>query len=85
MKQVELVRQRVATGLHNELQRVRIWISGVEGNEDCVERLRGEALAGLLAGMTEALLTHLGHQTALNGSNNAQAKARRVANKVAGL
>lgn len=84
MKQVELVRQRVTSGLHNELQRVRIWISGTEGNEACIEKLRGEALAALLAKMTEIMLSHLGHETSLNGAV-VQSKARRAANKVAGL
>lgn len=83
MKQVELVRQRVAKGLHGELTRLRIWISAVEGNEEAVEKLRGKDCELLLATMTEGLLAHLGHTTAVK-SDVTQSKARRMAREFTG-
>lgn len=89
MKQVELIRQRVAKGLNGELVRLRIWMSGVEGNEEEVEKLRGRDCELILALLTEGLLKHLGHNAALKAHSGPalkveerHSKARRVARRL---
>lgn len=87
MKQVELVRQRVAKGLNGELIRLRVWISAVDGNEAAVEMLRGKAVEIILASLTESLLSHMGHSTALTtdtAGRESESKARRAVNKFTG-
>lgn len=84
MKQVELIRQRVAKGLNGELVRLRIWMSGVEGNEEEVEKLRGKECELVLATLVESLLSHLGWSDALTTQATGRAsesKARRVASR----
>ncbi|HEX9384232.1 MAG TPA: hypothetical protein VF908_12575 [Gemmatimonadaceae bacterium] len=86
MRQVELIRQRVAKGLNGELVRLRIWMSGVEGNEQEVEKLRGKDCELILALLTEGLLKHLGHSATryatagpVVDSDERHSKARRIA------
>lgn len=85
MKQVELIRQRVAKGLNGELVRLRIWMSQVEGNEKEVEKLRGKDCELVLAMLTEGLLSHLGHSNRLTtdqaSGRASESRARRIANK----
>lgn len=82
MKHVELVRQRITSGLHGELTRLRIWVSATDGNEAAVERLREQALSLILAQLTETLMEHMGHATAVN-ADRTESKARRAAAKLA--
>src|SRR5712671_5632855 len=86
MRQVELIRQRVAKGLNGELVRLRIWMSGVEGNEQEVEKLRGKDCELILALLVEGLLKHLGHSATryatagpVVDSDERHSKARRIA------
>ncbi len=79
MKQVELIRQRVAKGLNGELVRLRIWMSGVEGNEQEVEKLRGKDCELILALLVEGLLKHLGPAGPVVDSDERHSKARRIA------
>jgi len=68
LKQVELVRRRATSGWANELTRLRVWLSTIDGNNDAVERLRGTSGQELLAVLVENTLGHLGHDTALSAS-----------------
>lgn len=85
MKQVELIRKRVAQGLNAELVRLRIWMSGVAGNEEEVEKLRGKECELVLATLVESLLLHLGWSDALTTDQAtgraSESKARRVASR----
>lgn len=60
MKQIELVRQRAAKGMQSEILRFRVWMSGVDGNAEQVERLREKQGEMLLAMLVEAIMIHLG-------------------------
>lgn len=68
MKQVELVRRRVANGMGGELKRIRIWLSMTD-NTEATDKLSGTNGDELLAFIVEATLEHLGHSTAINTAN----------------
>lgn len=79
MKHVELIRQRVVRGQQQELQRLRQFISMTEGNNEVLERMEGDAGRDLLAGVTEYIMTQLGHVTVVP-PNERFSKSRRIAN-----
>ena len=61
MKHVELIRGRILRGFAGELARLRIFISATEGNQEAVDKLRGEPGDTLLAKVTDIILQELGH------------------------
>lgn len=67
LKNVELVRKRVANGFGNEIVRFRAWLSCVDGNQEAVEALRSRG-DELLAVVIEAVMTHIGHDTILSAA-----------------
>lgn len=83
LKQVELVRRRVASGVGNEIVRLRSWISSIDGNADAVETLRGDNAEQLLGTLIETIMVHLGHGAEVNrlndGHSGRQSKALRAA------
>ena len=60
MKQVELIRSRVARGMSNELLRLRSYVACTDGNAEAVQLLCGDECEGLLAALTETVMAHLG-------------------------
>jgi hypothetical protein len=83
LKQVELVRRRVVSGMSNELVRIRSWLSCTEGNADSVDLLRGEQGEALVADLTEFIMLHLGHATEVtrmhDGKNGSASQSRKAA------
>lgn len=91
MKNVTLVRERLARGLDHSLKQFLTWLSCTD-NPEATDHLR-EAIVRtdlkpepeLIAHLTETVLEHLGHKTQVNGNGNGyapQSKARRVAAKL---
>jgi len=93
MKNVEMVRMRLARGLDHSLKQFLSWLSCTEGNTQEIDQLR-DALnrtnlkpePELIAKLTETVLEHLGHKTQVNGipanGYTAMSRARRVAAKL---
>lgn len=83
LKQVELVRRRVASGISNEIVRLRAWISSTDGNGEAVETLRGDNAEQLLGTLIETVMVHMGHAAEVNrlndGTSGRQSKALRAA------
>lgn len=65
MKNVELIRARVVRGMQSELIRLRGFISGLGGNEDEVELLRGDQGLAIVAVVADTVMRELGHTTEL--------------------
>jgi len=93
MKQVELVRARLARGLDQSLKQFLSWLSCLDGNIQETDQLRIllsrselKPEPELIAKLTETVLEHLGHITRVNGTPKngyeAMSKARRVAAKL---
>lgn len=72
MKNVELTRARIVQGFTSELRRVKSWLSSVGGMQEQVERLEGRVGDTAIAALTEALLEHLGHETAVKTTDDAR-------------
>jgi len=91
MKQVELVRARLAKGMDTSLRQFLSWLSCTEGNTHETDQLRGalnrtelKPEPELVAKLTETVLEHLGHVTRVNGRAPypSQSRAGRVAAKL---
>lgn len=78
MKHVELIRQRILRGQSLELRRLKSFISMTEGNTDVLAKFEGTAGERLLAGVTDYILTQLGHVTVVP-ADDAASKSRRAA------
>lgn len=84
MKSVELVRARLVRGLGDELRRVRIWLSSLDGGAESADRLRERDGDELLADLVETTMEHLGHATPVSGGVNGRrtrTQARKAASK----
>jgi hypothetical protein len=80
MKNVELIRRRVVRGQTSEIMRLRSFISMADStNVEAVAALDGESAQALLETITQIVLDHLGHPTALVGKDS---RARRAVSKV---
>lgn len=81
LKQIDIVRKRVAQGLVRELTSLRAFISGTDGNQEAVERLRGDRGERFLAVVTDCIMSQLGAPTAEAGEkpNSAAGRAARRA------
>lgn len=62
MKHVELIRSRILRGFSGEFARLRVYISGTDGNQESVDQLRGEPGELLLAKVTDMVMRELGHE-----------------------
>lgn len=93
MKDVILVRQRLARGLDHSLKQFLTWLSCTDGNIDETDILRIALTRTelkpepeLIAKLTEIVLEHLGHKTRVNGTPTngyePMSRARRVAAKL---
>jgi hypothetical protein len=90
MKEVQLVRQRLARGLDHSLKQFLTWFSCTDGNLEEVDSLRIALTRSntkpepeLIAKLTEVVLEHLGHRTQVNGKGNGNpSKAYRTAAKL---
>lgn len=82
MKNVELIRERIVRGQMLEMRRLRAFISMIDGNNDVLEQLDGQAGQRLLAGVTEYILTHLGHVTVAPASERGSRAARAAARAI---
>lgn len=80
MKNVEQIRQRIVRGQAMELQRLKIFVSMIDGNNDALAQFEGRAGEQLLAGVTDFILAHLGHVTVVP-PDEAQSRSRRVVAK----
>jgi hypothetical protein len=80
MEQVELVRRYVVSAMTNPLARIRVYVSGVDGNQDVVERLREDEFDKLLAKVTEVVMAHMGNKTAVS-ADQAHSAARRAVSR----
>lgn len=58
--QVELIRKRVVNGIGRELASFRSWLSGIDGQADRVELLRGDRGTEILAKAADTVMTELG-------------------------
>lgn len=58
--QVGLIRKRVVNGIGRELASFRSWLSGLEGQGERVEMLRGERGTEILAKAADTVMTELG-------------------------
>jgi hypothetical protein len=59
-EEIEPIRKRIVHGLTRELVSLRAWLSGVAGNSERVEMLRGERGEEILAKCADTLMTELG-------------------------
>lgn len=84
LKQVEKVRQRIAHGLNREIVGIRSFLSLTEGNQEAIERLRGEQHELVLASLTEAVLMHLGNPPTVEPPTSPNSAARRTVRKLVG-
>lgn len=87
LKQIDIVRKRVAQGVVRELVSLRAFISATDGNQEAVERLRGDSGAKVLAIVTDCIMSQLGAPTAEAGNkpNSAAARAAKRVSARAGV
>jgi uncharacterized sporulation protein YeaH/YhbH (DUF444 family) len=82
MKDVELIRASALRNLSTALDRIRIHASGIPGNIEAVDTLRGDAQRKILVRLAEVLMRHMGHITAIE--ETAGSKTARAANRILG-
>ena len=82
MKQVELVRARLAKGMDTSLRQFLSWLSCVDGNvqetdhlRTALERTTIKPEPELIAKLTETVMEHLGHKTQLRGAANSHSRS----------
>lgn len=80
---VELIRKRVVNGLGRELASFRSWLSGLAGQSNRVEMLRGERGTEILAKAADTVLTELGLEVDLPPTEP-MSKVRRAARGLLG-
>lgn len=81
---IERVRAYVAGILRNDLDRLRVWISMLDGSGPAVESLRHADLNLIHAKITEQVLEHIGVKTAVKATDpkrGTESKAGRAAAK----
>lgn len=66
MKQVELIRNRITRGMNSEVQRIRSFIACTDGNDEAVAKLCDDGFQELIIALTETLMEHLGHPSAVD-------------------
>lgn len=70
LKNVEMIRAMAVRASSYLVDRVRIYTSGIDGNHDAVETLRGENADVLKAKISELVLEHMGHETAVKSGTD---------------
>lgn len=70
LKNVEMIRGMAVRAAAYLVDRVRIYTSGIDGNHEAVDRLKGEQADELKSRLAEAVLEHMGHETALKSGTD---------------
>jgi hypothetical protein len=78
LKNIDIIRKRVVAGQVRELTSLRGFISSVDGNQEAVERLRGESGQLMLAVVTDCIMSQLGAPTAEGGEKPNSPASRAV-------
>jgi len=60
MKQIMTIRQRVVDGFSREIDKICVYVSGIDGNRNSVELLKGKSKVELIADLTEVTMQHMG-------------------------
>lgn len=81
LKSADLIRQRVIRGFRDELVRIRMFISGTEGNEVAVEKLRDQSGEDILANVADTFLRSIGQETKTPASNKGSKVRRQMASQ----
>jgi hypothetical protein len=76
LKEVELVRRRVSSGMVAEMTRFRVWLSMVEGNGPFADLLRGDKGDAVVAELVETVMCRLGHSTRITNEDNGDSRGR---------
>lgn len=76
LREVELVRRRVSSGMVAEMTRFRVWLSMVEGNGPFADLLRGDKGDAIVAELVETVMCRLGHSTRVTNLDNANPEGR---------
>lgn len=80
MKHVEFMRKRILHCQQKALMGIRSYASMMDGNQDVIEKLKGDDGMQLLADVTDFILERLGHKVK-TPSKSPNSKTRRAAKK----
>lgn len=70
LKNVEQIRALIVRACAYVVDRTRIYTSQIDGNHAAVDTLRGDNADPLKARMTDLVLEHMGHETAVKAGTD---------------
>jgi hypothetical protein len=81
MKNIELIRQRVAAIQQREFVRLRAWLSMMGENNEVIARMEGRDGEHRLARIVECVMAELGHQTKVPADRRGSRARRAVSGR----